>query len=81
MSAITRKPAGWASSYGSGKAYLSWRRLSGYFDPGGNRGFSSGAVALVGGGFVLFEELPAFPDLTMPLLGGIRDAVRELESK
>ena len=62
------------------KLYLSWRRLSGYLDPGGNKGFSSGAVALVEGGLVLFEELPAFPDLTMPLLGGMRDAVRELEA-
>lgn len=58
--------------------YLSCSKLRGYFDPGGNRGFSSGVLGWASAGFVDFAEFPAFPDLTMPLLGGMRDAFREL---
>ena len=56
--------------------YLSLSKFRGYLNPGGNSGFSSG----LGGSVVLalafafdgLDELPAFPDLTIPLLGGIR---------
>ncbi len=58
--------------------YLSCSKLRGYFDPGGNRGFSSGVLDTGSAGFVDFAEFPAFPDLTMPLLGGMRDALKEL---
>ena len=52
--------------------YLSLSRLSGNFDPGGNSGFSSGLDGSAGGFWLDdFEELPAFPDLTIPFLGGI----------
>ena len=51
--------------------YLSWSKLKGYLEPGGNKGFSSGALAKFAGGLDVLEEFPAFPDLTMPLLGGI----------
>ena len=52
--------------------YLSLSKLSGYFEPGGKSGFSSGLLGF-GGGLELdaFEEFPAFPDLTMPRFGGI----------
>jgi hypothetical protein len=55
--------------------YLSFKRLKGYFDPGGNNGGGSAGVALevpgCCGGLSGFEEFPALPDFTMPFLGGI----------
>ncbi len=54
-----------------GKTHLSWSRLRGYFDPGGNNGLSSGVFVAGGGSWEDLEEFPAFPDLTMPLFGGI----------
>jgi hypothetical protein len=55
--------------------HLSFKRLKGYFDPGGNNGGGSAAVTLelpgCNGCLSDLEEFPAFPDLTMPFLGGI----------
>lgn len=57
------------------REYLSFKRLKGYFDPGGNNGGGSVAVALevpdCNGCLSDLEEFPALPDLTMPFLGGI----------
>ena len=57
---------------------LSFKRLKGYFEPGGNNG---GGVSKPGAaddgvdddGTAPFdlEEFPAFPDFTIPFLGGI----------
>ena len=53
--------------------YLSWSRLSGYLDPGGNNGFSSVVLVLaaIGSDLEGLDEFPALPDFTMPLFGGI----------
>ena len=53
--------------------YLSWSRLSGYLDPGGNNGFSSVVLVLaaIGSDLEGLDEFPALPDLTIPRLGGI----------
>jgi len=53
-------------------SYLSLSKLKGYLKPGGNKG--GGSVLVDGAGEILsdFVEFPAFPDLTMPFLGGIR---------
>ena len=50
--------------------HLSCNKLKGYLKPGGNSGFSSSGMEGTDG-LVGFEEFPAFPDLTMPFLGGI----------
>jgi ATP-dependent RNA helicase DHX8/PRP22 len=53
--------------------HLSWSKLKGYLKPGGNKDFSpsgAGELRLFG-----LEEFPAFPDLTIPFLGGIREEV------
>lgn len=54
--------------------YLSFSKLSGNFEPGGKSGFSSGFEGSAGG-FTLdvFDELPALPDFTIPLRGGMRE--------
>lgn len=55
------------------KADLSWSMLKGYFEPGGNSGGGPEGSASVESDFFLsdLEEFPAFPDLTIPLLGGM----------
>lgn len=52
--------------------YLSFKRLRGYFEPGGKRDFCSFGLGS-GGVFELegLDEFPAFPDLTIPRFGGI----------
>jgi hypothetical protein len=57
---------------------FSWSKLSGNFDPGGNKGFSFGLSSFtefesVTFG-VFFDEFPAFPDLTMFRRGGMLGA-------
>lgn len=49
---------------------LSCNKLSGYFEPGGNKGggFPSVSTAV---SFEDLDEFPALPDFTMPFLGGI----------
>jgi hypothetical protein len=49
---------------------LSCNKLSGYFEPGGNKGGGGPSVSTAVS-FENFDELPALPDLTMPFLGGI----------
>lgn len=53
--------------------YLSTNRLAGVFEPTGNRGFSpDDSPRVARSSFPLdLEEFPAFPDLTIPLRGGI----------
>jgi hypothetical protein len=62
---------------------LSWSRLIGYLDPNGNSGFFSSSSPSLGtdlsGRGVAFEELPEFPDFTIPRFGGIVSA-REFPS-
>ena len=55
---------------------LSCSKLSGYFEPGGNKGggFPSSSFGASVASFEGLEEFPAFPDLTIPFLGGIRGA-------
>lgn len=52
---------------------LSFNKLKGYFDPGGKSGLSSGFCDGPVSEVCLddFEEFPAFPDLTIPLRGGM----------
>ena len=57
--------------------HLSPKRLKGYFEPGGNNGAGVSKHKAVdigvddnGTAFDL-EEFPAFPDFTIPFLGGI----------
>jgi len=61
------------------REYLSFKRLKGYFDPGGNNGGGSADTALevpgCNGCLSDLEEFPALPDLTMPFLGGIHPLV------
>lgn len=62
------------------RAYLSCSKLRGYFDPGGNKGFSLSVLDPDESvGFWAFDEFPAFPDLTMPRLGGISAQGERLE--
>jgi hypothetical protein len=57
------------------REHLSFKRLKGYFDPGGNSGGGSAVVTLeipgCNGDLSDLEEFPALPDLIMPFLGGI----------
>lgn len=53
-------------------AYRSWRRLAGNFEPGGKRGFSPEVSRVCPIASFADLELPAFPDLTIPLRGGMR---------
>lgn len=47
-------------------------KLRGYLDPGGNKGFSPSTLGPFDSvDLADFDEFPAFPDLTMPFLGGI----------
>lgn len=61
--------------YMSCQSNLSCRRLSGVFEPGGKSGGGSTLAGMLAEldseGFEDFDEFPAFPDLTMPLRGGI----------
>lgn len=50
--------------------HLSCNKFNGHFDPGGNKDFS-GLASSAGGGWLFFDEFPAFPDFTIPLRGGI----------
>lgn len=50
--------------------HLSYNRLSGHFDPGGNKDFS-GAASSNCCDCLFFDEFPAFPDFTIPFRGGI----------
>ena len=53
---------------------LSFNKLSGYFEPGGNKLEGGGFASSFGASVVSFEGLedfPALPDLTIPFLGGI----------
>lgn len=57
-------------SAGLNNTHLSCNKLSGHFDPGGNKGFS-GAASPVDWGCLFFDEFPAFPVFTIPFRGGI----------
>lgn len=62
--------------------YLSFNKLNGYLDPGGNSGFSSGVEGSAGGfGEDALDEFPALPDLTMPFFGGIENSKSEAREK
>jgi hypothetical protein len=56
--------------------HLSCSKLKGYLKPGGNNGFSPSGIGATEG-LVDFEEFPAFPDLRIPFLGGIRFNFRD----
>lgn len=57
--------------------HLSCSKLKGYLEPGGNNDFSPSGMEVTNE-LVDLEEFPAFPDLTIPFLGGI---CRCLQSK
>jgi hypothetical protein len=57
----------------SAKTHLSFKRLKGYFEPGGNNGGGVSKLGAADDGMGPFdlEEFPAFPDFTIPFFGGI----------
>ena len=70
----------WLSENRGARIYRSYSRARGVLDPGGNRGGAVVDVLARGSsdfGFSGFEEVPAFPDLTMFLRGGMSFQVIE----
>lgn len=55
----------------SKSAHLSYNKLSGHFDPGGNKDFSGAGAVSAGCGCLFLDEFPELPDFTIPFRGGI----------
>jgi hypothetical protein len=67
---IEKRPRLGRSAGSKSTTHLSFNKLSGHFDPGGNKNFSGEAFS-VGCACLFFDEFPAFPDFTIPFRGGI----------